>query len=265
MHPYINIAIKAARRAGNIVIRSMNNPDRIQISEKGSKSDFVTNIDQIVEADIIDTISHAYPKHGIISEETADNKPAQEPVTWIIDPIDGTLNFIHGLPHFAISIAIECKGHIEHGVVFDPIKNELFTASRGCGATLNEKRIRVSNCSSLDYALLATGFSFKRTNTQEKETLQCFIELLKKSSDIRRTGSAALDLAYVASGRIDGYWEAGLYPWDVAAGSLIVRESGGFVGDYKGSEQFINNGYIVAGTRKIYHDLLEQLKIFDNP
>lgn len=261
MHPYLNIAIKAARSAGNIIVRSIDRLDRIEIANKGAANDFVTSIDKAAEAEIIQQIKKAYPDHSILAEESgAQDGDNINQVVWIIDPLDGTLNYIHGFPQFAVSIGIQIRGIMEHGVVYDPLSNELFTATKGSGAQLDGRRIRVSDCKNINTALIGTGFSYKRTNESIDTCMQRLKIVLEQCADIRRAGSAALDLAYVAAGRLDGFWETGLAPWDVAAGSLLVREAGGFVSDLRGEDKFVETGNIVAGNTKVYPQLLELLK-----
>ena len=254
MHPFVNIAINAARRAGKIILQASQRLDRIKISEKSSVQDVVTNIDQAAERDIIETVHRAYPKHCILAEESGEITNSDADLVWIIDPIDGTNNFIRGFPHYCISIAIQRKGIIEHGVIYDPCRDELFTASKGNGAQLNGQRIRVSNCANLKMALIGTGFAYKRIGKSTEEYLKAFSVLLKESS-IRRAGSAALDLAYVASGRLDGFWEMGLKPWDIAAGSILIKEAGGFISDAKGGDNYLTSGEVIAGNVKIYQKL----------
>ncbi len=260
MHPYLNTAIKAARSGGTIIARAMDMRDRIEISSKGAPNDFVTSVDRASEAEIIKIISKAYPDHGILGEETGVHEGSNpNNVVWIIDPLDGTLNFIHGLPQFSVSIGVQIKGVLEHGVVYNPISNELYTASKGSGAQLDGRRLRVSECKTLDTALVGTGFAYKRTTESRETCVARLSNVLEKSADIRRAGSAALDLAFVAAGRLDGFYEVGLSAWDLAAGALLVREAGGFVGDFQGTDQFLNNGTIVAATPKVYPELLEAI------
>lgn len=253
MHPLINIANTAARNAGKVIIRSLERLDTIQVTSKGNK-DFVTEIDKQAEKIIVDTIRKSYPHHAILAEESGISSDEHD-ITWIIDPLDGTKNFIHGFPHFSVSIAVKNKDRIEHGLIYDPIRQETFTASRGAGAQLNNRRIRVSSRIHLQTALLGTGFPFRETQSVE-DYLKTFSAFTIASSGIRRAGSAALDLAYVAAGRLDGFWESGLSPWDIAAGVLLVKEAGGLVVDYKGSEDYLNNGEVVAGPLKIVKEML---------
>ncbi|MCO6524206.1 MAG: inositol-1-monophosphatase [Candidatus Schmidhempelia sp.] len=254
MHPMLNIAVRAARKAGNLIIRSHENPDSIQINTK-SANDFATNIDRAAEALIIETIKRAYPDHTIIGEESGLEKGNDSETQWIIDPIDGTTNFIKGFPHFSISIAVRVKGRTEVGVVYDPMRNELYTASRGQGAQLNGYRIRVTNAKDLNGSLLATGFPFKAKQFSENY-FRVMEKLFIKVADFRRTGSAALDLAYVAAGRVDGFFEIGLKPWDIAAGEIILREAGGVITDFAGGVNYMASGNIIAGNPKIVKDFI---------
>jgi myo-inositol-1(or 4)-monophosphatase len=258
MQPLLNIAIRAARSAGDFIVRKMNKLPDLQIETK-SKNDFVTEVDRQAEERAIETLLKAYPNHSILAEESGEIKGTED-YRWIIDPLDGTTNFLHGFPHFAVSIACQLNGRLEHGVIYDPLKQELFTASRGDGATLNNRRIRVTNIKTTQGALLGTGFPFK--NHKELDTfLKLFNEFFRSASDIRRAGSAALDLAYVAAGRLDGYWENGLQSWDIAAGALIVREAGGIVGDYKGDDNYLDNGQVIAGNPRIFGDMLRKIQL----
>ncbi|PXZ08363.1 inositol-1-monophosphatase [Gilliamella apicola] len=254
MHPMLNIAIRAARKAGNVAIKAYENPSSIEIDTKGA-NDFATNADRAAEALIIETIKKAYPDHTIIAEESGLAKGNDADTQWIIDPIDGTTNFIKNIPHFAVSIAARVKGKTEVAVVYNPMSNELFTAARGKGAQLNGYRIRVSNAKDLEGSVLATAFPFKA-----KQHSNCYFAVLQKlftkCGDFRRSGSAALDLAYVASGRLDGFFEIGLKPWDIAAGELILREAGGVVTDFAGGNNYMVSGNIVAGNPRVVKDLL---------
>lgn len=260
MHPLINIAQKAAREAGSVILRGLDRLDKITITAK-SKNDFVTNIDQEAEQKIIYTIRKAYPEHAIQAEESGESKGRDEEsdTVWIIDPLDGTTNFIHGIPHFAISIAIKINGRVEHGLIYDPVRDETFSATRGSGARLNHQRIRVTDQSNIDAALLATGLPFRSHHLLETY-MKTLTELSQKASDIRRAGSAALDLAYVAAGRVEGYWEFDLAAWDLAAGALIVKEAGGYVTDFEGSDGYLESGNIIAANRKIYPYLFNAVK-----
>jgi myo-inositol-1(or 4)-monophosphatase len=255
MQPLLNIAIRAARRAGEIIVRGMNRLHRLDVRMKG-QNDFVTEIDMAAERDIIETIHKHYPNHAILGEETGSTGDSE--FVWIIDPLDGTTNFLHGFPQFAVSIAVQRRGRIEHGVVYDPLRQELFTASRGEGAQMDGKRIRVSPQLGLERALIGTGFPY-RSNLHWLDAYMAMLKAVtQQTAGIRRAGSAALDLAYVAAGRLDGFWELGLSPWDTAAGSLLITEAGGMVGTITGAE-YQQRGHIVAGTPKVYPLLLEVL------
>lgn len=256
MQPLLNIAITAARLAGDIIIRHIEQIDRIKITAKSS-DEYFSEVDVKAEQAIISTIHKAYPDHGIIAEESGVQNEDAESV-WIIDPLDGTTNYLHGFPSFSVSIAHKVKNRIEHAVVYDPLRHECFSASRGCGAQLNDRRIRVSKQTQLEAALLGTGFPFRNT-ALAKRYLPTFEALIGKCAGVRRTGSAALDLAYVASGRLDGLWEFGLRPWDISAGSLLIKEAGGLVSDLQGGEEYLKQGDIVAGTPKVFKALLQTL------
>jgi myo-inositol-1(or 4)-monophosphatase len=255
--PIINIATEAARAAGNTIMRAMQRLDTIKIATK-KPNDFVTEVDQRVEQDIISIIRKAYPSHGILGEEGGEIKG--DDYLWVIDPIDGTRNFIHGFPHFAVSIGVIYKNKIEHGLIYDPTRQELFTASRGKGAQLNDHRIRVSERKHLEECLLGTGFAYRhidKTNSLPGKILQGVLPIC---GDIRRGGSAALDLAYVASGRLDGFWELGLQLWDIAAGILLVKEAGGIVSDPYGGEDYLKTGNMVAANPPIIRQFLKAIK-----
>ncbi len=256
MQPLLNIAIQAARQAGDIIVRHMEQLDRIKITEKSS-NEFCSEVDIKAEKAIISVIQKAYPDHGIFAEESGSHNEGAES-TWIIDPLDGTSNYLHGFPFFSVSIALRVKNRIEHGVIFDPLRHECFYASRGCGARLNDRRLRVSKQTQLNAALLGTGFPFQNVALAERY-LPTFSALVGQCAGVRRTGSAALDLAYVASGRLDGFWEFGLRPWDIAAGSLLIQEAGGLVSDFQGREVDLHQGDIVAGTPKVFKSLLQTL------
>ena len=257
MHPALNIAIKAARRAGQIINRASNDVDLLKVASK-QPNDFVTEVDKAAEKAIIETLQEAYPGYGILAEEsglTAGQGTSDTEYQWIIDPLDGTTNFIHGMPQYAVSIALAKNGIVEQAVVFDPNRNELFTASRGSGAFLNDRRIRVSRRTRLNEALIGTGFPFRQFDNVDAY-LAMFKELTQKTAGIRRPGAAALDLAYVAAGRLDGFWEMGLSPWDMAAGVLLIQEAGGLVSDLSGEGNHLTTGNVVAGTPKIFGQLL---------
>ena len=256
MHPILNIAIKAARRAGSVINRASLDLGQLKVSTK-QQSDFVTEVDKAAEAAIIDIIRDAYPGHGILAEESGILDPAAgEDYQWIIDPLDGTTNFIHGFPQYAISIGIAQKGVMQHAVVYDPNRNELFTASKGGGAFLNEKRIRVSQRAKLAEALIGTGFPY-RVFDHIDAYLAIFRDMTQKTAGLRRPGAASLDLAYVACGRLDGFFELGLAPWDMAAGSLLITEAGGLCGDLTGEPTYMNHGNIIGGNPKVFAQLLQ--------
>ncbi|HRP73997.1 MAG TPA: inositol monophosphatase family protein [Rhodocyclaceae bacterium] len=252
MHPTMNIAVKAARRAASIINRASLQLDLVTVQSK-SPNDFVTEIDRAAEAAIIEVLRETYPQHGILAEESGES--GQSEYQWIIDPLDGTTNFIHGFPQYAISIALARKGVLEQAVVFDPTRNELFTATKGSGAFLNDRRIRVSKRTRLSESLIGTGFPFRAFDHIDPY-LAIFRELAQKTAGIRRPGAAALDLAYVACGRLDGFWEFGLKPWDMAAGTLLIQEAGGLVSDLAGESGFLASGNVVAGTPKVFAQLL---------
>jgi myo-inositol-1(or 4)-monophosphatase len=254
MHPMLNIAIKAARRAGSLITRASLELERIPIETK-SPNDFVTDVDRGAEASIIEVLQEAFPEHAILSEETGLSGQAQSPYRWIIDPLDGTTNFIHGLPQYAISIALEREGVLEQAVVYDVNRNEIFAASRGKGAFLNDRRIRVSKRVRLSECLIGTGFPF-RANDHVEAYLAMFRELIPKTAGIRRPGAASLDLAWVACGRLDAFWEMGLSPWDMAAGALLVQEAGGLISDFGGESAYLQTGDVVAGSPKVFGQLL---------
>ncbi len=261
MQPLLNIAIRAARTAGDFIVRKMNKLPDLHIETK-SPNDFVTEVDRQAEERIIETLLKAYPNHGILAEESGEVKGSED-YRWIIDPLDGTTNYLHGFPHFAVSIACQHKGRLQHAVIYDPMKQELFSASRGDGATMNNRRMRVTSIKSTQGSLLGTGFPFKHRD-QLDTFLKQFNEFFATASDVRRAGSAALDLAYVAAGRLDGYWEADLQAWDIAAGALIVREAGGIVGDYNGDEHYLDNGQVIAGNPKIFSEMLRKIQLTYN-
>ncbi|PVZ72355.1 inositol-1-monophosphatase [Pelagibaculum spongiae] len=260
MHPMQNIAIRAARSAGRIVSIAYGQLDNITAEQKGT-NDFVSDVDRRAEQDIIQAISKAYPEHGILAEESGmrPGKGDGADYLWVIDPLDGSNNFLRGIPHFAVSIALKVKGRIEQAVVYDPIKDELFTASRGRGASKDGRRIRVSDRRELEGGILATGLPFKQPG-QLHSYMSTFNSLVPKIADIRRSGSAALDLAYVAAGRIDGYWEMTLNEWDVAAGCLLVTEAGGLVSDFSGGNRHLETGSIVASNPKLMRHILPAVK-----
>lgn len=256
MEPLLNIAVSAARQAGEIIIRHMEQVDRLKITAKSSQ-DYFSEVDIKAEQAIINAIHKAYPEHGILAEESGFQEGDGESV-WIIDPLDGTSNYLHGFPFFSVSIALKIKNRIEHGVIYDPLRHECFAASRGRGARLNDRRIRVSKQTLLSGSLLGTGVPFRNLALAQRY-LPTFEALMGKCAGVRRTGSAALDLAYVASGRLDGFWELGLRPWDIAAGSLLIREAGGLISDIQGGDDFLQHGDVVAGTPKVFKTLLQTI------
>lgn len=256
MHPILNIAVKAARRAAGIINRASLDIDKLTVAVK-QQSDFVTEVDKAAENAIIEVLQEAYPSYGILAEESGNAGTAPDAeYQWIIDPLDGTTNFIHGFPQYAISIGLAHKGIMVHGLVFDPNRNELFTASKGGGAFMNEKRIRVSKRVRLDQALIGTGFPY-RVFDHVDSYLAIFKEVAQKTAGMRRPGAATLDLAWVACGRMDGFWELGLSPWDMAAGSLLVSEAGGLVGDLSGESAYMTTGNLVGGNPKVFSQLLQ--------
>ena len=258
MHPMLNIAVRAARKAGNLIAKFYETPDAVEASQKGD-NDFVTNVDREAEHLIIEVIRKAYPQHTIISEERGEMAGEDPDVQWIIDPLDGTTNFIRRLPHFCVSIAVRVKGRTEVAVVYDPMRNELFTAVRGQGAQLNGYRLRGSNARDLDGTILATGFPFK-LKQHATPYMNIVTKLFTQCADFRRTGSAALDLAYVAAGRVDGYFEIALKPWDFAAGELIAREAGALVCDFTGGHNYMHTGNIVAGNPRVVKAMLANMR-----
>ena len=255
MHPLLNIAIRAARAAGDLIVREMDRVGDISVDIKG-KNDFVTEVDTQAEFTIINTIKKSYPDHAFLCEESG--KSGDSDFTWIIDPLDGTTNFLHGFPHFAVSIALEHKGRLDQAVIYDPLKQELFTASQGKGAQLNNKKIRVSTQKTLDGALLGTGFPFG-DNPKVDEFITSFKALYPNIAGIRRAGVASLDLAYVACGRLDGFWEYNLKPWDIAAGALIVQEAGGLNSEISGGLNFMESGNIVCANPKLIKTILKTI------
>ncbi len=257
MHPMLGIAVRAARRAGALINRAARDVDVLPVTRK-RHNDFVTEVDKSAERAIIDILHRAYPDHAILAEESGATagKAGESEYTWIIDPLDGTTNFIHGFPQYAVSIGVRHKGVLAHGVIYDPTKNELFTASRGRGAFLDERRIRVSKRLQLEEALIGTGFPFRDLQSLD-EYLAMFREFTIRTAGIRRAGAAALDIAYVAAGRLDGFWEMGLSPWDMAAGALMVQEAGGLVGDFRGDSGYLESGRIVCGNPKIFSQMLQ--------
>jgi len=249
MHALLNVAVMAARRAGNTLIRKMVNLDKLKVEQKGH-NDYVSDADLAAEKAVIHCILKHYPDHAILAEESGVQ--GESDTVWIIDPLDGTTNYLHGFPVFAVSIGVQIKGRMEHAVVYDPLRQELFTATRGQGAHLEGRRIRVSGQKQLERALIGTGFPFRQADQEIDPYLKMLGKVVRSTSGVRRPGAAALDLAYVAAGRLDAFWETGLAPWDLAAGSLIIREAGGIISGIDGSESFLDTGHVLTGTPKIY-------------
>ncbi len=260
MQPMLNIALRAARKAGEIIARASEQTERLKIETKGT-NDFVTDIDRAAEREIVYHIRKAYPDHAILGEESGQSDNPDSDYQWVIDPLDGTTNFIRGIPHYAVSIACLYKGVIEHAVVLDPIRREEFTASRGRGAQLNGRRIRVSQMTSMEGALFGTGIPYKNRNDElMPEFMGSLAAVASQTAGIRRAGAAALDLAYVAAGRLDGFWEVSLNRWDIAAGILLIKEAGGLVSDFQGGNKHFETGNIVAANPKVLKPLLQTLK-----
>ncbi|RYX97345.1 MAG: inositol monophosphatase [Comamonadaceae bacterium] len=257
-HPMLNVAVKAARAAGAIINRAALDVESVRISVKQT-NDFVTEIDQAAEAAIIETLLTAYPGHGILAEESGSEHGAKDSdYVWIIDPLDGTTNFIHGFPVYCVSIALAVRGKVEQAVVYDPTRNDMFTASRGRGAYLNDRRIRVAKRTRLQECLISTGFPY-RPGDKLKAHLAMLGEVISQTAGVRRPGAAALDLAYVAAGFSDGFFESGLKPWDMAAGSLLVTEAGGLVGNFTGEADFLHQNECLAANPRIYGQLVATL------
>ncbi|HET8584685.1 MAG TPA: inositol monophosphatase family protein [Casimicrobiaceae bacterium] len=258
MHPMLTTAVKAARRAGNVITRGARDLDLLTVTAKGPK-DFVSEVDRAAEAAIVETLLGAYPDHAIHAEEGTERgrNPDAEHV-WIIDPLDGTTNFLHGFPQYCVSIALAHRGIVTQGVIYDPVRNDLFTATRGRGAFLNDRRMRVSRRAHLRDCLIGTGFPFR-----DGSYLDTYLAMMKavviQTAGLRRPGAAALDLAYVAAGFYDGFFEIGLNPWDVAAGSLLVLEAGGLVGDLGGEGNYLYGGEVIAATPKAFAQLVNLL------
>jgi myo-inositol-1(or 4)-monophosphatase len=252
MEAMLNVAVMAARRGGDSLFRGLNKLDKLTVEKKG-RNDFVSEADRNAEKAVISAIQKHYPEHAILAEESGEQGDSE--YLWIIDPLDGTTNYLHGFPVFCVSVGVMHKGRLEHGAVYDPLRQELFTASRGQGAQLDGRKIRVSGRTSLERALLGTGFPFRESNKALEPYLRMLVSAIKNTEGIRRAGSAALDLCYVANGRLDAFWETGLSIWDLAAGALIVREAGGIISGLDGSEDFLNTGHVLTGTPKVYAEL----------
>jgi myo-inositol-1(or 4)-monophosphatase len=251
----MNTAVKAARRAGDIIVRGLARFEGIEVASKGL-NDFVTNIDHAAEAAIIETLSEAYPHHAFLAEESGAS--GEGDIVWIIDPLDGTTNFMHGFPTFAVSIACQMHGRIEHAVIYDPMRQEIFTATRGAGAYLENRRLRVSRQRTLEGSLVSTGFPYRENLKYLDPYMAMMKTVMTRAAGLRRPGAASLDLAYVAAGRVDAFWEIGLKAWDTAAGTLLIREAGGLVATLDGGE-YKQNGNILAGTPRVFNELMEAL------
>ena len=256
MHPMLTIAVKAARRAGNLIHRAADNLDHLTVTKK-SHADYVSEVDRAAEQAIIKTLLDAYPDHAILAEESGAQ--GYSDYVWIIDPLDGTTNFLHGYQQYAVSIALQHKGVLTQAVIYDPTKNDLFTASRGRGAYLNDRRLRVSKRKELEDCLIGTGFPYTRF-AHIDAYLAILRDMMEKTAGLRRPGSAALDLAYTAAGRYDGFFETGLKPWDIAAGCLLITEAGGLVGDFQGNDGFLQSGNLCAGNPKVFAQMLNVIK-----
>jgi myo-inositol-1(or 4)-monophosphatase len=252
----LNVAVKAARRAATIINRASLNLERLQIDRK-QHNDFVTEVDKAAEEAIIETLSEAYPNHGFLAEESGELLNNSDHI-WIIDPLDGTTNFIHGFPQYAVSIALSVNGVIQQAVVYDPNRDELFSASKGAGAYVDRRRLRVASQIKLENALIGTGFPYRQDQDVD-QYLKIFAEMTRQCAGLRRPGAASLDLAYVAAGRYDGFFESELKPWDMAAGALIITEAGGLVGNYRGEEGFLESGEIMAGNPRIFAQMAQVL------
>ena len=255
MQPLLNIAVRAARRAGDLIVRNVDRVPTLNVRSK-SRNDFVSEVDHMAERDIIETIRRTHPDHGFLGEE--GGRSGGDEFVWIIDPLDGTTNFLHGFPTFAVSLACQYRGRIEHAVIYDPMRQELFTASRGDGAQLDGRRIRVSKQATIEGALIGTGFPYRENSRWIDPYLAMMKAVMQQSAGIRRPGAASLDLAYVAAGRIDAFWEIGLNAWDTAAGTLLITEAGGRIGTLTGGE-YRQNGNVLAGSPKVYEAMLECL------
>ena len=258
MHPLVNIAVGAARRAGEVIVRNLDRVGGVTVSEK-SRNDFVSEVDRAAEQALIATIRKSYPDHGFLAEESGSHDGGD--YTWIIDPLDGTTNFLHGFPQFAVSVACRHRDRMEVGVVLDPLRGELFTAARGEGAQLDGRRLRVTQRPGLDGALIGTGFPFRENRRWLKPYLLMLEHVMDNTAGVRRPGAASLDLAYVAAGRLDGFWEVGLAPWDTAAGNLLITEAGGRVGTLTGGD-YCDGGNLVAGSPRVYVALIEAFAPF---
>lgn len=255
MHPMLNIAVRAARKAGDTITQHIDDIPDLVVLAKGP-NDFVTKVDKLAESLIIETIRDAYPDHSFLAEESGEH--GEGDYQWIIDPLDGTTNFLHGYPQFSVSIALKHKGILDQAVIYDPTRSELFTATRGRGAFLDNRRIRVGKRTGINGALLGTGFPVRKYDELDAY-LETFKVMFRGTSGIRRAGSAALDMAYVACGRLDGFWELHLQPWDIAAGTLLIQEAGGIVGDVDGGSDHMKKGSVVAGNPRVFKEMIQRL------
>ena len=252
MNALQNVAVMAARRGGDVLIRHLNKLEKLNVEKKGH-NDFVSDADRAAEEAVIEVILRHYPDHAILAEESGAR--GESDTVWVIDPLDGTTNFLHGFPQFCVSVGVRVKGRTEAAAVYDPMRQELFAASRGNGATLDDRKIRVSGRRDLEHALIGTGFPFRNADMEMGPYLGMLGKVVRNTSGVRRPGAAALDLCYVAAGRLDAFWETGLKPWDLVAGSLLIREAGGIVSGLDGSEDFLESGHILCGTPKVYAGL----------
>lgn len=257
MHPMLNVATRTAMQAGDIIRRYSDKVENLRIHNK-DENDFVTEVDRQVEQTIISAIRKAYPDHAILGEESGQHAGSSPEFQWVIDPLDGTTNFIYGIPHYAVSIALKQNGRLLLGVVYDPMKDEMFAAARGDGALLNNRKLRVNQKTSLQGTLLGTGIAFRKDQSLDL-SLDSMKALLPGTAGVRRPGAASLDLAYVAAGRFDGFWEFGLKEWDLAAGALIVQEAGGLVGDPQGGNTHLQTGDIIAANPKVFREMVQRL------
>ena len=252
MNPLQNVAVMAARRGGAILIRQLARISKIRVEKKGH-NDFVSDADRAAEEAVIEVIHKHYPDHAILAEDSGVQ--GESDTVWIIDPLDGTTNFLHGFPQFCVSVGVQVKGRMEAAAVYDPLRQELFAAARGDGATLDDRKIRVSGRKDLEHALIGTGFPFRDPDLDVGPYMSMLTKVVRNTAGVRRPGAAALDLCYVASGRLDGFWESGLSAWDLAAGSLIIREAGGIISGLDGSEKYLDTGHVLCGTPKVYAGL----------
>ena len=266
MNALQNVAVMAARRGGNVLMRYLNRVDSLAVEKKGH-NDFVSEADRAAEAAVLEVIHRHYPDHAILAEESGTQ--GESDTVWVIDPLDGTTNFLHGFPQFCVSIAARVRGRTEAAAVYDPMRQEIFAAARGEGATLDDRKIRVSGRREMEYALIGTGFPFRQQDFDMGPYLAMLGKVVRNTAGVRRPGAAALDLCYVAAGRLDGFWEAGLKAWDLAAGALIIREAGGIVSGLDGSENYLDSGHILCGTPKVYAGLAilcaHEIKAILNP